>query len=614
MLLISAALADTIRVPSDYATVAEAVNYASITNGPDEIVVSSAYTPAAKAVDVKDQTLTFVGDGASYQLEPLFGEGATLAISDASFTVVDDWDGSPFSLTSPCSLCIRLGSVTLYNVDFQGAQGYGIIVVDTDLFATDLSMTGGRDGRSLASVALTDSVVLELTTSVFEGNVGGAVKLYGDYGYQVQATLDTVDFVNNFASEGASIYARNTELQVFGGLQSGNVSRSSSPLDLEGTIATFDGVQFDGNTGSEGNVIKANMNAGGVSIKGGTIQNGRGTFGDVVAGGGGMLSFVDVVWTPQGALFVNASRLSISGGLWMVGGRSPGVVYGLDADITWRGSTVCGEGGNASGFQGLLRGDGGALRFEQNVVQSVVSDSAGLISGGGLGEVSTPPRIEVYDNTILGIWTTALVDGEAESLAFVNNIVVDSTAAFGMSAWPMASQGEFNLYDGAEPESTAAAFPDGWAENDIIGVDPAFISTFDASICGSVPYLRTGSPAIDAGSPDRTDDYGVGASDIGAFDGGYGEEVGDSGEPIDSDTATDPKLNDGDGDGIPNGEDCAPMNDDIYQGATDLPNDGLDQNCDGTDATLTYGGGCQGFALQLTGLSLLLLTPFRRRR
>lgn len=612
MFFLSAALADTIRVPDDQATVSDAVYYAGTTNGPDEIVVSASYVPADKAVDVGDQTITFAGAAGRYEIEPLFGQGATLDIRDAAFTVTDDWSGSPFARTTPCSLCVRLGSVNLSDVTFESAKGYGIIIVDTDMFASGLSMSDGRDGHALASLALTESVILEVSEATFYQNVGGAVKLYGDYGYEVDATFNLVDFVSNVSDEGATIYARNANISVVNGEQSGNVARSTSPLDFEGTSATFDGVEFDGNSGLEGNLIKANLASSDVSFLGGTVHNGAGSFGDAFVFGGGKLSFVDVDWTPQGVLQVNESMLNISGGTWTVGGEYPGIIYGVDSDISWRGSTICGVGVNALEFKGILRGNGGALRFENNVVQSVISNTDGLIRGGGLSGEGNGPSIEMYDNTIVGTRTTSLIDGEATYLSFVNNIVMNSIGSFGMAAWPSVSQGEFNIYYDSTPESTGAAFPAGWSENDLIGVDPKFLSTFDPSICGDDPLLRTGSPAIDAGSPDRTDDYGVGASDIGAFDGGNGEDVDDTGEP--SDTGANPNENDDDGDGTPNAADCAPLNSHIHPNAVDINNDGIDQNCNGSDADLSYGGGCQGFALQLAGLSLWLYSPLRRRR
>lgn len=254
------------------------------------------------------------------------------------------------------------------------------------------------------------------------------------------------------------------------------------------------------------------------------------------------------------------------------------------------GGGVCASGvGDVSLTRSYLHGNaaknGGAVALVDVSVAGTlsnlrVSDNVVSQDGGGVW-LSGSVEIEVVNNTFAGndgarngghIYTTA-------ALSFVDNILlsaVDGGGAYGTSA---TTDRFYNLaWDNSGGDWVGWSDPTGTSGN--VEVDPELEAyTADGDETNDSLFLSVGSPAIDAGSPAIFDVDGTRA-DIGAFGG------------PDADVA------DGDGDGFYDNVDCDDNDESINSAQTDVPYDGLDQDCSGADLTDVDGDGADA---QLAG-------------
>ncbi len=125
----------------------------------------------------------------------------------------------------------------------------------------------------------------------------------------------------------------------------------------------------------------------------------------------------------------------------------------------------------------------------------------------------------------------------------------------------------YNLWLNNE-EYGSNVLPDASSLDDM---DPLFIQDTPGD-CSSIYWVDPTSPVRDAGDPDIFDTDGS-RSDIGAYGGPYGLMLDD------------------DGDGVPHPADCDDTDNTIYPGAEEVPYDGIDQDCDGTDECDADGDG-----------------------
>ncbi len=272
-----------------------------------------------------------------------------------------------------------------------------------------------------------------------------------------------------------------------------------------------------------------------VNISGVTIRNGTETYLDVLSWRGGGIK-------NDGTLTVTNS--TVSGNVATKGG---GIFN--DGTLTVTNSTI-------SGNRGLL--GGGISNWSSStltVTNSTISGNKAYNAGGGiLNDYSS--TVTVTSSTVSGNRADFGGDGIANStggtFTVKNTIIADNVC------YNIISSG-YNLIDNNSCVFTATG--------DLQNTDPLLGPLADNGGPTQTHALLSGSPAIDAGSPDcpppATDQRGVtrpqgGGCDIGSYE---------------TETATD-----ADGDGIQDQEDNCPADANTDQADTD--NDGVGDVCD----------------------------------
>jgi MYXO-CTERM domain-containing protein len=200
----------------------------------------------------------------------------------------------------------------------------------------------------------------------------------------------------------------------------------------------------------------------------------------------------------------------------------------------------------------------GALEVHNNVFQDNLAGAGGTLFVIG-SDAPSDPSLSVVNNTFVGNYATAGAVAVADTLLVLrNNILMGSTVGL-VGAGVPAVEGGYNLWYGNDLDAVGALFPGTGA----VRAHPAF-HDYTSGDCDAVLWLAEGSPARDAGDPLLTDPDGS-RSDIGAY-GGPGSA-----------------LPDADADGRYADLDCADDSADVHPGATEVPYDGIDQDCDGAD-------------------------------
>ncbi len=297
----------------------------------------------------------------------------------------------------------------------------------------------------------------------------------------------------------------------------------------------------------------------------------------------------------------------------IVGGDATGTSIGVAPGAEWIAVKIFNDAGSAAlsvihlGYQWLLDPDGNTGTDD---APDIVNNSWGL-------DQNTDMCIEEFRSDIQALKAAGIAvvfaagnngSGAATSISPANNaegfavgnVDSSSTIALSSSRGPSACEGD--IY----PEVVAPGVNIKTATLTYGGIFPtfyAYVSGTSAAaphVSGVMALLKSADPNItvaemeyallqtcaDLGSPGADDDYGNGLIDVVAAYGTIGGT---------------PTCTDGDGDGyFAEGGcgttiDCNDGDATIYPGATEIPDDGIDQDCDGVDLVLCVDNDNDGY-------------------
>ncbi len=611
------ALASSWHVPGDAETIADALELAAAW---DTIYVDDARYQGEDPVTVDFDVQIDSMDGDPVDYPAFLVRDATLRLARGVVYGDNFLSGESSSGAFGdefAAVMVLGGTFEATEVDVHGDLGFGVYAIDADLSLHDCEVSGTYYTPGVKLAAWLGDVALTVSGTTLTGNEAGAIyvlNLYPNLNYAAVTVSDGA-FSYNYATEygadlrlvgidlvsiadttfsaasagagGGSIYAYQTELSVEGGRFEDNWAPNAGSI-LAGTDTgtygvTLTDVTFSGGlatdlegAGGEVAVTGVDLVVDGVRASASSAVYG----GFLYAAGGSVLVresvFHEVFADAGGAIFLSEVSDARVEDTRICGG---GAFYG-GALVAWDSTTAL-----ARSVVQATETSGGTAVHVQGGAMSVVNDTF-VENPGPYGMIYLlDARAEVIDNIFAGATTGVLRMGTS---------VVDAAG--------------YNLY--WELDTVDAGY--GTMGGDLY-VDPRFDASFDPTVCGE-PFLAPGSPAIDAGDPSREDPDGTRA-DIGAYPA-VGTEPGDTGDTGPDDTGPGDTAADADGDGVSDGEDCAPDDPAVYPGAWDDPLDEVDQDCDGDAATGAARGGCgcdAGGSGPTSALVLLALLAARRR-
>jgi predicted outer membrane repeat protein len=488
---------------------------------------------------------------------------------------------------------VTLDSVTFY--ENASSDGAGLALDGASGTLTDVRFEDGEGGRRGGAVYLTDSAYLTCRGCDFDQNVsadGGAVYLGSN---SVFIEEEGGEWADNTASlSGGAIYAQDAyQLELAAAIFENNEAE-----DLGGAIylsdlylvASFEGVEFSSNRTlhEDGGALAADGSTE-LEISGALFK-----LNEARSGSGGAIWF-----DPDGgdltvidSSFQSNSADRDGGAIWVERG---GRITVQDSELL---RNTAGEGGGGLGIDGadsvectrlLLfentavdRGGGYYERdadssdFSYNLVIENVADE-----GGGVF-FSDPPHGEVINNTFAG--NTANDDGAhiyamEGTVRLINNIFFQGVDGGGVYGDATAAAGSDIYYNDAYQNAGGdwvGDFSDPTGESGNLSEDPELRAySSDGDETDDDLHLQLTSPCVDAGHPDLEDKDGT-RSDIGAYGG------------------LDAAVYDEDGDGAWTNTDCDDSDASVNPSASEVPYDGVDQDCADGDLVDVDGDGYTG--------------------
>jgi len=295
------------------------------------------------------------------------------------------------------------------------------------------------------------------------------------------------------------------------------------------------------------------------------------------------------------------------------------------AGTTFRLSSSLLAGNHAQGNGGALNASSPIELLDNVWCENTADNAGGAVQAGD----ATVLNNHFIGNTATGLGGAVHSQGAA---TFTNNLVWANTSPSAAVHGPTHVDLSYSWFFDNSADDYAVATEGAGVST---GVSPEVLSYVPGDCRGSDLHLAAGSPLRDAGDPSGPTDPDGTTADIGAYEpewdgidpggSGTGTDTGnatDTGIATGNDTGTDTGTapgTDSDGDGVDDADDCAPTDPTIYPGAPEVADDGVDQNCTGSDLVVTYGGGAgctmaPSPAAALWPMAWMALLGLRRRR